>query len=61
MNSGTCLFEILTLSEFKDLKEKDINLKDINLNVHLFEAHPDSLKVLKNLSPFCYSHYLNLT
>jgi hypothetical protein len=40
MSSGTCLFEILTLSEFKDLKEKDINLKDINLNVHLFEAHP---------------------
>jgi hypothetical protein len=35
MSSGSCLFEILTLSEFKKLKEKDINL-----NVHLFEAHP---------------------
>jgi hypothetical protein len=58
--SGTCLFEIITLNEFLRAKENDKSLV-INLKVHLFEAHPDSLKVLKNLSPFCYSHYLNLT
>jgi hypothetical protein len=44
MNSGTCLFEILTLREFKKIKEK-IN-GTVDLEVHLFDAHPESLEVL---------------
>jgi hypothetical protein len=40
MNSGTCLFEILTLSKFKDIKGT------VDLEVHLFDAHPKTLEVL---------------
>ncbi len=41
MNSGTCLFEILTLSEFEKIKGRKFDLE-----VHSFNAHPRILEVL---------------
>ena len=38
--SGPCLFEMITLKMFREKS------KNINLNVHLFEAHHDCLEVL---------------
>ena len=50
MNSGTCLFEMLTLWKFEKIKEKIKGTVD--LEVHSFDAHPKTLEVLLNLSSF---------
>jgi hypothetical protein len=44
MQSGSCLFELLTLTDF--LRAMQNEKTNINLNIHLFEDDPNKLKTL---------------
>ena len=44
MQSGSCLFELLTLTDFLRAMRNKKNKK--NLNIHLFEDDPTKLKTL---------------